>query len=58
MEEKAIVPTKYDDAYAIYSMSGIYPKFTLTLDGVELEIKELITPPMGNPNYGRTSNPH
>ncbi|ERK05598.1 hypothetical protein L580_3308 [Serratia fonticola AU-P3(3)] len=37
--KKAIVPTKYDDAYAIYSMSGIYPKFTLTLDGVELEIK-------------------
>ncbi|MFW5400284.1 TrbG/VirB9 family P-type conjugative transfer protein [Yersinia sp. 1252 StPb PI] len=36
--KKAIVPTKYDDAYAIYSMSGIYPKFTLTLDGVELEI--------------------
>ncbi|EBG4141657.1 conjugal transfer protein, partial [Salmonella enterica] len=23
--KKAIVPTKYDDAYAIYSMSGIYP---------------------------------
>lgn len=37
--KKAIVPTKYDDAYAIYSMSGIYPKFTLSLDGVELEIK-------------------
>ncbi|NQD64126.1 TrbG/VirB9 family P-type conjugative transfer protein [Enterobacter sp. CM29] len=37
--KKAIVPTKYDDAYAIYSMTGIYPKFTLTLDGVELEIE-------------------
>lgn len=36
--KKAVVPTKYDDAYAIYSMSGIYPKFTMTLDGVELEI--------------------
>lgn len=36
--KKAIVPTSYDDAYAIYTMSGIYPKFTMTLDGVELEI--------------------
>ncbi|HFQ9467581.1 TPA: TrbG/VirB9 family P-type conjugative transfer protein [Escherichia coli] len=36
--KKAIVPTKYDDAYAIYTMSGIYPKFTMTLDGVELEV--------------------
>ena len=37
--KKAIVPTKYDDAYAMYTMTGIYPKFTLTLDGVELEIE-------------------
>jgi type IV secretory pathway VirB9-like protein len=36
--KKAVVPTKYDDAYAIYQMVGIYPKFTMTLDGVELEI--------------------
>ncbi|EPR7376844.1 TrbG/VirB9 family P-type conjugative transfer protein, partial [Escherichia coli] len=34
----AVIPTKYDDAYAIYHMSGIYPKFTLTLDGVKLEV--------------------
>lgn len=34
----AIVPTKYDDAYGIYQMSGIYPKFTLTLDGVKLDV--------------------
>lgn len=34
----AVVPTKYDDAYGIYQMSGIYPKFTLTLDGVTLDV--------------------
>ncbi|EMO4164859.1 TrbG/VirB9 family P-type conjugative transfer protein [Morganella morganii] len=36
--EPAIVPTKYDDAYHIYQMSGIYPKFTLTLDGKKIEV--------------------
>lgn len=35
----AIVPTKYDDAYAMYQLTGIYPKFTLTLDGVKLDIE-------------------
>lgn len=36
--EPAIIPTKYDDAYHIYQMSGIYPKFTLTLDGKKIEV--------------------
>ncbi|TDN48069.1 TrbG/VirB9 family P-type conjugative transfer protein [Scandinavium goeteborgense] len=35
----AVVPTKYDDAYAIYQLTGIYPRFTMTLDGVSLEIE-------------------
>lgn len=34
----AVVPTRYDDAYGIYQMSGIYPKFTLNLDGVKLDV--------------------
>ncbi|ECP5540383.1 conjugal transfer protein [Salmonella enterica] len=37
--KEAIIPTKYDDAYNIYQMSGIYPKFSLTLDSQKVEVK-------------------
>ncbi|NIH07058.1 TrbG/VirB9 family P-type conjugative transfer protein [Providencia rettgeri] len=36
--KEAIVPTKYDDTYNIYQMSGIYPKFALTLDGQKVNV--------------------
>lgn len=36
--EEAIAPTKYDDAYHIYQISGIYPSFTLQLDGKKIKV--------------------
>lgn len=37
--KEAIIPTKYDDTYNIYQMSGIYPRFSLTLDSQKIEVK-------------------
>lgn len=37
-EKNAIVPTKYDDAYGMYVVSGIYPKFTLKVDDAQINI--------------------
>lgn len=37
-EKNAIVPTKYDDAYGMYVISGIYPKFTLRVDDAKISI--------------------
>jgi hypothetical protein len=34
----AIVPAKYDDAYGMYQINGIYPSFTLRLDEAKLEV--------------------
>lgn len=34
----AVVPTKYDDAYGMYVISGIYPSFTLRQDKEKIEI--------------------
>lgn len=34
----AIVPAKYDDAYGMYQINGIYPSFTLRLDDAKLEV--------------------
>ncbi|BES73871.1 hypothetical protein RE428_48890 (plasmid) [Marinobacter nanhaiticus D15-8W] len=34
----AIVPTKYDDAYGMYRINGIYPEFTLRIDEAELTV--------------------
>ncbi|WAH62214.1 TrbG/VirB9 family P-type conjugative transfer protein (plasmid) [Pseudomonas silvicola] len=36
--KNAVVPTKYDDAYGMYVVSGIYPKFTLRVDKSEINI--------------------
>jgi Conjugal transfer protein len=37
-EKTAVVPTKYDDAYGMYVISGIYPKFSLKVDDAEINI--------------------
>ncbi|WP_263147661.1 TrbG/VirB9 family P-type conjugative transfer protein [Pseudomonas sp. RIT-PI-AD] len=37
-EKNATVPTKYDDAYGMYVISGIYPKFTLRVDDAKISI--------------------
>lgn len=34
----AVIPYKYDDAYGIYQISGIYPKFKMKVDNVTLSI--------------------
>jgi len=36
--KNAVVPTKYDDAYGMYVISGIYSKFTLKQDEAEIKI--------------------
>lgn len=36
--QDAIAPTKYDDTYHIYQISGIYPSFTLQLDGTKIKV--------------------
>ncbi|MDU8539829.1 TrbG/VirB9 family P-type conjugative transfer protein [Pseudomonas syringae pv. actinidiae] len=35
----AVVPTKYDDAYGMYVISGIYPSFNLKMDDSEMSIE-------------------
>jgi hypothetical protein len=35
----AIAPMKYDDAYGMYKVTGIYPKLRLHLDDVTVEVK-------------------
>ena len=35
----AIAPTKYDDAYGIYKITGIYPHFRLRIDDVTIEVQ-------------------
>lgn len=37
-EKTAIVPTKYDDTYGMYVVSGIYPRFTLRVDDARINI--------------------
>lgn len=34
--KNAIAPSKYDDAYGMYRITGIYPKFTLRIDDVKI----------------------
>nr|WP_012219845.1 TrbG/VirB9 family P-type conjugative transfer protein [Vibrio sp. 23023]ABX77033.1 Conserved hypothetical protein [Vibrio sp. 23023] len=34
--KNAIAPVKYDDAYGMYRITGIYPKFTLRVDDVKI----------------------
>lgn len=36
--QNAIIPFKYNDSYAIYQISGIYPNFTMKLDNSKIEI--------------------
>lgn len=36
--KNAIAPSKYDDAYGMYRITGIYPAFTLRVDDVEVTI--------------------
>lgn len=38
-EQNAIVPAKYDDTYGMYTINGIYPKFTLRVDDSKINIK-------------------
>lgn len=35
----AVVPTKYDDAYGMYVISGIYPSFSLKMDESKMSIE-------------------
>ena len=35
----AIAPVKYDDAYGIYRLTGIYPRFTLKVDDVVIAVE-------------------
>ncbi len=44
----AIAPTKYDDAYGIYRVTGIYPKFTMRIDDVKLEVTRSDNATKGN----------
>ncbi|MNR16076.1 Conjugal transfer protein [compost metagenome] len=37
-EKNAVVPTKYDDAYGMYVISGIYPKFSLKADEAQINV--------------------
>lgn len=37
-EKNAIVPAKYDDAYGMYTINGIYPRFTLRVDDARINI--------------------
>nr|WP_228857519.1 TrbG/VirB9 family P-type conjugative transfer protein [Pseudomonas syringae]QOQ33611.1 hypothetical protein [Pseudomonas syringae pv. actinidiae] len=37
--KNAVVHTSYDDAYGMYVISGIYPKFTLRADEAEIGVK-------------------
>ena len=36
--KNAIAPVKYDDAYGMYRVTGIYPSFTLRVDDVKVQI--------------------
>ncbi|TVO39930.1 TrbG/VirB9 family P-type conjugative transfer protein [Vibrio algivorus] len=36
--KNAIAPSKYDDAYGMYRITGIYPKFTLRIDDVKITV--------------------
>lgn len=36
--KNAIAPAKYDDAYGIYTINGIYPKFVLRIDDSKINI--------------------
>ncbi|HFG2121377.1 TPA: TrbG/VirB9 family P-type conjugative transfer protein [Vibrio cholerae] len=44
----AIAPTKYDDAYGVYKVTGIYPKFTMRIDNVTIEVKRRDNATKGN----------
>ncbi len=35
----AIAPVKYDDAYGMYRLTGIYPRFTLKVDNVVINVE-------------------
>ncbi|WP_257214481.1 TrbG/VirB9 family P-type conjugative transfer protein [Vibrio coralliilyticus] len=44
----AIAPTKYDDAYGMYRVTGIYPTFTMRVDDVKIEVKRRDNATKGN----------
>lgn len=44
----AIAPTKYDDAYGVYKVTGIYPKFTMRIDNVTIEVQRKDNSTKGN----------
>ncbi|MFU7083409.1 hypothetical protein ACM75O_30230, partial [Pseudomonas aeruginosa] len=37
-EKNAIVPVRYDDAYGMYTINGIYPSFTLRVDDARISV--------------------
>ncbi|EGU37244.1 TrbG/VirB9 family P-type conjugative transfer protein [Vibrio scophthalmi] len=46
--KNAIAPTRYEDNYGIYKVTGIYPKFTLRIDDVAIEVERRDNRTKGN----------
>ncbi|MCA3966836.1 TrbG/VirB9 family P-type conjugative transfer protein [Vibrio vulnificus] len=44
----AIAPTRYIDSYGMYKVTGIYPKFTLRLDDVTIDVQRRDNRTKGN----------
>jgi hypothetical protein len=46
--KNAVAPVKYEDAYAMYRVTGIYPSFTLRIDDVTLSVTRRDNQTRGN----------
>ncbi len=46
--KNAIAPTRYEDSYGMYKVTGIYPKFTLRIDDVTIEVERRDNRTKGN----------
>ncbi|WP_234497879.1 TrbG/VirB9 family P-type conjugative transfer protein [Vibrio maritimus] len=46
--KNAVAPVKYEDAYAMYRVTGIYPNFTLRIDDVTLSVTRSDNQTRGN----------
>ncbi|CAH1237699.1 conserved exported protein of unknown function (plasmid) [Vibrio harveyi] len=46
--KRAIAPTRYIDSYGMYKVTGIYPKFTLRIDDVTIEVNRRDNRTKGN----------
>ncbi|MCU8269402.1 TrbG/VirB9 family P-type conjugative transfer protein, partial [Vibrio vulnificus] len=46
--KRAIAPTRYIDSYGMYKVTGIYPRFTLRIDDVTIEVNRRDNRTKGN----------